>query len=50
MLILEAKSLLLFGNDKILKSKTNELWKEEIKKLCNDYKIWSNAPENPNLN
>ncbi len=37
-------------NDKILKSKTNEFWKEEIKKLGNDYKIWSNAPENPNLN
>ncbi len=37
-------------NDKILKSKTNELWKEEIKKLGNDYKIWSNAPEDPNLN
>jgi putative transcriptional regulator len=37
-------------NDKILKSKTNELWKEEIEKLGNDYKIWSNAPENPNLN
>ena len=37
-------------NDKILKLKTNEFWKEEIKKLGNDYKIWSNAPENPNLN
>ena len=37
-------------NDKILKSKPNEFWKEEIKKLGNDYKIWSNAPENPNLN
>ena len=37
-------------NDKILKSKPNEFWKEEIKKLGDDYKIWSNAPENPNLN
>ncbi len=37
-------------NDKILKLNTNEFWKEEIKKLGNDYKIWSNAPEDPNLN
>jgi putative transcriptional regulator len=50
---IKEKSWIITNNrfdDKILKSKTNELWKEEIKKLGNDYKIWSNAPENPNLN
>ena len=47
------KSWIITNNrfkDKILNSKTNELWKEDIEKLGNDYKIWSNAPENPNLN
>jgi putative transcriptional regulator len=50
---IKEKSWIITNNrfdDKILKSKTNEFWKEEIKKLGNDYKIWSNAPENPNLN
>ena len=36
--------------DKILDSNSNEFWKEEIKKLGDDYIIWSNAPENPNHN
>ncbi len=26
------------------------LWKEKLKELGGDYLIWSNAPENPNLN
>ena len=50
---IKEKSWIITNNrfdDKILKSKTNEFWKEEIKKLEKDYKIWSNAPENPNLN
>ena len=38
-----------FG-DKILQSKSNEFWKNEIKMLGDEYIIWSNAPENPNLN
>jgi len=37
-------------NDKILESNSNEFWKNEIKKLGNEYIIWSNAPENPKLN
>ncbi len=38
-----------FG-DKILESKSNEFWKNEIKMLGDEYIIWSNAPENPKLN
>ena len=38
-----------FG-DKILESKSNEFWKNEIKMLGDEYIIWSNAPENPKFN
>ena len=47
------KSWIITNNrfmDKILDSNSNEFWKEEIKKLGDDYIIWSNAPENPNHN
>ena len=37
-------------DDKILESNSSEFWKEEIKMLGDEYIIWSNAPENPNLN
>ena len=34
----------------ILEKSTNEFWKEKIEELGGDFVIWSNAPENPNLN
>lgn len=34
----------------ILEKASNDFWKEKILELGGDYVIWSNAPENPNLN
>ena len=36
--------------NKILEKETSEIWKEKIMELGGEYIIWSNAPENPNLN
>lgn len=34
----------------LLKSVSVNMWKEKIMDLGSEYAIWSNAPENPNLN
>lgn len=34
----------------IVKKNPLELWKEKLKELGGEYLIWSNTPENPNLN
>ncbi len=34
----------------ILSKSSKKFWKEKISELGGDYIIWSNAPENPNLN
>lgn len=34
----------------ILKKSANAFWKEKMMELGGDYLLWSNAPENPNLN
>ena len=34
----------------IFKKPSNDFWKDQISDLGGDYLIWSNAPENPNLN
>jgi putative transcriptional regulator len=34
----------------ILSKSSKKFWKEKISELGGDYVIWSNAPENPNLN
>lgn len=36
--------------NKILGKSTTHFWKEKILELGGEYLIWSNAPENPNLN
>ena len=33
-----------------IKSQVNSFWKEKMMELGGDYLLWSNAPENPNLN
>ncbi len=35
---------------KIIEKSSSKFWKEKISELGGDYLIWSNAPENPNLN
>ena len=35
---------------KIISKSSGQFWKEKISELGGDYLIWSNAPENPNLN
>lgn len=35
---------------KIIQKSSNQFWKEKISELGGEYLIWSNAPENPNLN
>ncbi len=35
---------------KIIAKSSNQFWKEKISELGGEYLIWSNAPENPNLN
>lgn len=35
---------------KIFKKPVAEFWKKELTELGGDYAVWSNAPENPNLN
>jgi putative transcriptional regulator len=37
-------------NKEILSKSSKKFWKEKITELGGDYLIWSNAPENPNLN
>jgi putative transcriptional regulator len=34
----------------LLSTSSKKIWKEKITELGGDYLIWSNAPENPNLN
>ncbi|WP_340065999.1 YqgE/AlgH family protein [Ascidiimonas aurantiaca] len=34
----------------IVKKRANHFWKEKMIELGGDYMLWSNAPENPNLN
>jgi putative transcriptional regulator len=38
------------NNKEILSKSSKKFWKEKITELGGDYLIWSNAPENPNLN
>tara|TARA_B100000427_G_C15380267_1_gene538576 strand:- start:112 stop:687 length:576 start_codon:yes stop_codon:yes gene_type:complete len=50
---IKEKSWVITNNrfkDQILESNSNEFWKNEIKKLGDEYILWSNAPDNPNLN
>jgi putative transcriptional regulator len=35
---------------KIIQKSSSQFWKEKISELGGEYVIWSNAPENPNLN
>lgn len=35
---------------KIIEKSSNQFWKEKIAELGGEYLIWSNAPEDPNLN
>ncbi|MFO7703331.1 YqgE/AlgH family protein [Psychroflexus maritimus] len=39
-----------FNVKEVISSPDANYWKSEIKKLGGEYLIWSNAPENPNLN
>ncbi len=39
-----------FKVEEVITYPDNSYWKSEIKKLGGEYLIWSNAPENPNLN
>jgi putative transcriptional regulator len=34
----------------IIQKSSNAFWKEKMMELGGNYLIWSNAPENPNLN
>ena len=50
---LQTNSWILTKNiyaNKILSKTSAHFWKEKITELGGDYLIWSNAPENPNLN
>ncbi|MDD3004058.1 YqgE/AlgH family protein [Flavobacterium sp.] len=50
---LNANSWIVFKNvykNKIIGKSTTHFWKEKILELGGDYLIWSNAPENPELN
>ncbi|WP_047245462.1 YqgE/AlgH family protein [Maribacter thermophilus] len=50
---LSSKSWIVVDNEyqsHIIKKSLGTLWKEKMMELGGDYLIWSNAPENPNLN
>ena len=50
---LTSKSWIVVNNDYqsgIIHKSADAFWKEKIMELGGDYLIWSNAPENPNLN
>ncbi|MBQ4915267.1 YqgE/AlgH family protein [Maribacter sp. MMG018] len=50
---LSSKSWIVVDNEyqsQIIKKSLGTLWKEKMMELGGDYLIWSNAPENPNLN
>ncbi len=50
---LSSKSWIVVANQyesQIIKKSTDAFWKEKMMELGGDYLIWSNAPENPNLN
>lgn len=50
---LSSKSWIVVQNEyesQIIKKSTTAFWKEKMLELGGDYLIWSNAPENPNLN
>ena len=37
-------------NNKIISKSCNSFWREKMLELGGEYKIWSNAPENPSYN
>lgn len=50
---LSSKSWVIVQNEyksDILKKPASAFWKEKMMELGGDYLLWSNAPENPNLN
>ncbi len=50
---LQADSWVVLKNiykNNVIKKSTDALWKEKMLELGGDYMLWSNAPENPNLN
>ncbi len=50
---LASKSWILVENEyknDIIKASKTTLWKEKMQELGGDYLVWSNAPENPELN
>lgn len=50
---LSSKSWIVVDNEyqsHIIKKSLGTLWKEKMMELGGEYLIWSNAPENPNLN
>lgn len=48
---IDQKSWIITSNPyNIFKTVVSELWKKELSKMGGDYAVWSNAPENPNLN
>ncbi|MEA1787130.1 YqgE/AlgH family protein [Arenibacter sp. GZD96] len=50
---LSSKSWILAKNNdqsKIIEMPTKAFWKDKMKELGGTYLLWSNAPENPNLN
>ena len=50
---MQANSWIIAANSyrkKIIEKSSNKFWKEKISELGGEYLIWSNAPENPNLN
>ncbi|MBM1106841.1 YqgE/AlgH family protein [Aurantibacter crassamenti] len=50
---LSSKSWIVVKNEyesEIIQKSTDAFWKEKMKQLGGNYLIWSNAPENPNLN
>jgi len=50
---LNSKSWVVVKNhyeSEIIEKSVNSFWKEKMMELGGDYLLWSNAPENPNLN
>jgi putative transcriptional regulator len=50
---IETKSWILIQNtneNQIIQKSKGDFWKEKMKALGGKYQLWSNAPENPNLN
>jgi putative transcriptional regulator len=50
---LDSKSWIVVKNEyesSIIEKSAIAFWKEKMLELGGDYLLWSNAPENPNLN